>query len=83
MLAKPLVSSYNPVHAEWYEDPDAIQPGEYLRLASSPEEIWRAYLRTGARFTVDRHGTLTLELDLLQPGHIHTATSTGSSMKMA
>ena len=40
-----LAASYNPVHAEWFEDPDAIQPGEVLTFAARPEEIRRA---TGA-----------------------------------
>ena len=72
-------ATYEPVHAEWYEDPDAVQPREYLSLVAGPEEIRRAYLRTGARFSVDRHGTLTLELDPLQSDRTHTAMSCGSS----
>ncbi|CAA9487393.1 MAG: hypothetical protein AVDCRST_MAG25-3170 [uncultured Rubrobacteraceae bacterium] len=57
---------YSLVHAEWYEDPDAIQPGEVLTHATSPENIRKAYKRFGARFTVDAEGTLTMgpELDL-------------------
>ena len=27
-------SGYNPVHAEWFEDPDAIHPGEWLTLGA-------------------------------------------------
>ena len=76
-------ASYNPVHAEWYEDPDAVQPREYLSLVATPEEVRRAYLRTGARFAVDRYGTLTLELDPLQSVRTLTATSTGSSTRGA
>ena len=47
---------YDPVHAEWYEDPDAVQPHEYLTLAASPAEIHRTFRRYGARFEVDRGG---------------------------
>jgi uncharacterized protein DUF1348 len=66
-----LSSPYNPVHAEWYEDPDAVQPAELLRLSAGPEYVRLAYVRTGARFSVDRHGTLTLGLDPLQTGGTH------------
>jgi site-specific DNA recombinase len=59
-----LAASYSPLHAEWYEDPDAIQPGEWLTLGAGPEEIRRAYRRYGARFEVDGEGTLTLRLSL-------------------
>ena len=59
-----LAASYNPVHAEWFEDPYAIQPGEVLTFAARPEEIRRAYRRYGARFEVDSGGTLTLRLSL-------------------
>jgi len=48
-------SSYDPVHAEWYEDPDAIQPYEFLTLGASPEEVRAAYRRHAARFEVDSH----------------------------
>ena len=59
-----LAASYSPVHAEWYEDPDAIQPGEWLTVGAGAEEIRRAYRRYGARFEVDGEGTLTLRLSL-------------------
>jgi hypothetical protein len=78
-----LAALYDPVHAEWYEDPDAVQPDEFLRLVAGPEEVRRAYVRAGARFSVDRHGTLTLELDPLQTGGTHAVTSCGSSTKTA
>ena len=78
-----LDALYDPVHAEWYEDPDAVQPAEFLRLVAGPEYVRRAYVRTGARFSVDRHGTLTLELDPLQTDGTHTATSSGSSTRGA
>ncbi len=29
--------------AEWYEDSDAIQPGEWPTLGASPEQLRRAY----------------------------------------
>jgi hypothetical protein len=74
-------ASYDPVHADWGADPDAIHPRQYLSLAASPEEIRRAYIRTGARFSVDVHGTLTLELDPLQTDRTHTAMSYGSSTR--
>jgi hypothetical protein len=61
-LARP--SWYNPVHAEWVEDPDATHPEEWLTLAARPEEVRRAYNRFGARFTVDVEGELTLSLSL-------------------
>jgi recombinase-like zinc beta ribbon protein/resolvase-like protein/recombinase len=71
-----LAASYNPVHAEWYEDPDAIQPGEWLTLGAGPEEIRRAYRRYGARFEVDGEGTLTLRLSLgLDGGALHPELS--------
>jgi hypothetical protein len=67
-----LAASYNPVHAEWYEDPDAVMPGEVLTHAASPEEIRCAYKRYGARFEVDGEGTLTLRLSLdLDGGALH------------
>jgi hypothetical protein len=59
-----LAASYNPVHAEWETDPDATVPSEYLVLGARPEEIRQAYRRYGARFEVDKEGTLTLKLDL-------------------
>ena len=40
--------SYDPVHAEWYEDPDAIQPREFLTVGASSEQIRAAYMRHGA-----------------------------------
>ncbi|MBA2443082.1 MAG: DUF1348 family protein [Rubrobacter sp.] len=49
---------------EWYEDPDAVQPDEYLTLGASPEEVRRAYHRLGARFELDEGGGLTLRLEL-------------------
>jgi hypothetical protein len=63
-----LAASYNPVHAEWYEDPDAVQPWEVLTHAAGPEDIRRAYRRYGARFEVDGEGTLTLQLSLSLDG---------------
>ena len=57
-------SWYNPVHAEWVEDPDTTHPGEWLPLAARPEEVRRAYNRFGARFTVDVEVELTLSLSL-------------------
>lgn len=59
---------YALVHGEWFEDPGAIQPGEYLSAAASQEEIRRAYNRFGARFVVDADGELTLNLDLEEVG---------------
>jgi hypothetical protein len=52
------------VHEEWYEDPDAVQPHEYLSAAASQEEIRQAYRRFGARFEVGADGVLTLRLSL-------------------
>jgi hypothetical protein len=63
-LSGSLAASYNPVHAKWEEDPDAILPSEYLTAAASQEEIRRAYRKYGARFEVDREGVLTLRLTL-------------------
>ncbi len=57
-------SSYDPVHAEWYEDPDAVQPREFLTLGASPEQIRAAYMRYGARFEADENGVLTLRLKI-------------------
>ena len=76
-------ASYNPVHAEWEEDPCAVQPDQYLSLVATPEEIRRAYIKTGARFSVDKDGGLSLELDPLQTARTHTVTSTGSSTTTA
>jgi hypothetical protein len=67
-LSGSLAASYTPIHAEWYEDPDAIMPSEYLTLGASPEEIRRAYRRYGARFEVSGEGTLTLRLSLTLDG---------------
>jgi hypothetical protein len=54
------------VTAGWFDDPDAIQPHEFLTLGATPEEIRRAYNRLCARFTVNEEGVLgmTLSLDL-------------------
>jgi hypothetical protein len=76
-----LSSSYSPVHGEWYEDPDAVHPDQFLSLVAGPEKVRRTFLETGARFSVDRHGTLTVTLDPLQTGGTHTATSCGSSTR--
>ena len=54
--------------AEWYEDPDAIQPHEWPTLGASPEQLRRAYKRFGARFEVDADGVLTLHLNLALDG---------------
>lgn len=62
--ARDALAAYSPVHAEWYEDPDAITPGEYLTLGAGREEIRRAYSRYGARFEVDPNGELTLKMEL-------------------
>jgi len=59
-----LAASYNPFHAEWYEDPDAVHPREYLTLVARQEEIRCAYRRYGARFEVEGEGTLTQRLSL-------------------
>ena len=70
---------YDPVHAEWYEDPDAVPPWEYLTHSQSGatiEEIRNAYRRLGARFEVDAEGKLTLRLELdLGAGALHIASS--------
>lgn len=67
-------ASYNPVNAEWAEDPDAVHPGEYLTLAASQDEIRRAYGKYGARFEVGADRALTLRLSLAlggNPLHLH------------
>jgi DNA invertase Pin-like site-specific DNA recombinase len=62
---------------EWETDPEQVQPGEFLTVGASPEEVRDAYLKTGARFTVDERGELCLFLDLqLKAG----AVAKGSSM---
>jgi hypothetical protein len=67
---------YSLVHAQWYEDPDAVQPGQLLTLASSPEQVRAAYARFGARFTVDAAGELTMRLELpLEGGSLHLTTT--------
>ena len=55
---------YSLVHAGWFEDPDAVQPGEWLTLAASEEQVHRAYRRLGARFEVDQEGEPTMRLSL-------------------
>jgi hypothetical protein len=74
--ARESISSYSPVHAEWYEDPDAVMPGEVLTHAAGPEDRRRAYRRYGARFEVDGEGELTLRLDLNLDGGNMNLTST-------
>jgi hypothetical protein len=74
--ARESISSYSPVHAEWYEDPDAVMPGEVLTHAVGPEDRRRAYRRYGARFEVDGEGELTLRLDLNLDGGVMNLTST-------
>jgi hypothetical protein len=76
--------------ADWFEDPDAIHPGEWLTCGARPEEIRAAYQQFGARFELDHDGTLTLrlnlDLDTHNPLHYertYTATSTGSSARTA
>jgi hypothetical protein len=68
-------SGYDLVHAEWYEDPDAVHPDEVLTFATSPEGIRRAYRRYGARFEVDGVGELTLKLDFALDGGVLSLTS--------
>jgi hypothetical protein len=36
--------------ADWFEDPEAIRPDEWLTLGARPEEIRAAYARYGAHF---------------------------------
>jgi hypothetical protein len=68
-------SGYDPVHAKWYENPDAVHPDEVLTFVTSPEGIRRAYRRCGARFEVDGEGKLTLKLDLALDGGVLSLTS--------
>lgn len=72
-----LAASYDPVHVEWYEDPDAVTPDQYLSLSAMPKEVRNAYRRLGARFEVSADGILTLRLELeLGGGPLHpTSTS--------
>jgi hypothetical protein len=70
------LAAHDPVHAEWYEDPDAVMPWEYLTQGAKAEEIRNAYRRLGARFEVDAQGELTLRLELdLGAGALHPASS--------
>lgn len=70
------------MHGEWYEDTDATQPDEVLHLAASPEGR-RAYRRYGARFEVDREGTLTLQLSLGVDGEaLHIGNSPWSFISL-
>ena len=67
---------YALVHGEWYEDPDAVHPSEYLSLAASEEEIRRAYRRFGARFEIGMDQELKLRLNLSLAGEsLHTKSS--------
>ena len=50
--------------ADWFEDPDAVRPGEWLTLGARPEEVRRAYQRFDARFELDQHGELKLRLEV-------------------
>lgn len=61
---KSLAPAWSPVHAEWYEDPDAIQPGEVLTHATSPEDVRAAYRRHRARFEVDPEGGLSMRMEV-------------------
>ncbi len=82
-LAQAGFATYDPVHAEWYEDTDATQPDEVLHLAASPEGRRRAYRRYGARFEVDREGTLTLQLSLGVDGEaLHIGNSPWSFISL-
>ena len=74
--ARESLSSYSPLHAEWYEDPEAVMPGEVLTHAAGPEDRRSAYRRYGARFEVDGEGDLTLRLDLNLDGGVMNLTST-------
>jgi len=64
--ARGSLAAYDPMHAEWYEDPDSVLPGEFLTHSegATTEEIRNAYRRLGARFEVDAEGDLTLRLEL-------------------
>ncbi len=62
--------------SDWTEDPDAVQPGQWLTLAASPEEVRAAYTRLGAKFTVDSTGELRLRLEIPLDNSLHmTVTS--------
>lgn len=37
--ARDSLASYDPVHAEWYEDPDALHPGQFLTLGATPDQV--------------------------------------------
>ncbi len=50
--------------ADWFTDPNAITPDQWLTLGALPEEIRAAYQRFGARFEADQEGALTLRLEL-------------------
>ena len=71
----PAAADYDPVHAEWYEDPDSTGPHDYLSYAASREEIRRAYRKYGARFEVDKDGELTLRIELPLDGATLRVTS--------
>jgi hypothetical protein len=75
-VARESISSYTPVHAEWYEDPEAVTPWEVLTHAAGPEDRRRAYRRYGARYEVGGEGELTLKLDLNLDGAFMDLTST-------
>jgi hypothetical protein len=49
--------------ATWYENPDAVQPGEWLSLAAALEKGHRAYMRFGACFGVEAEGVFSLTLE--------------------
>jgi hypothetical protein len=71
------------VHAHWFEDPDAVQPGQLLTLASSPEQVRAAYARFGARFTVDAEGKLTMRLELpMEGGSLHLTTTWSRNIQL-
>lgn len=65
------VARHSLLSADWAEDPDAVQPGEYLTLAASPEEVRAAYTRLGAKFTVDAKGELRLRLEMPLDNSLH------------
>ena len=67
-LAQPGFATYDPVHAEWYEDPDAARRCAYLCHGSRGPPPRLPQVRR--RFEVDKEGNLTLQLSLGLDGEV-------------
>lgn len=56
--------AYSFVNAEWFEDPDAVLPSEWLTTTADIEQTRAAYRRYNVRFVVGAEGDLTMHMEL-------------------